>query len=387
MIKLFRWLLGYVEFVFSNGFIDGFVNECYQQKINIHDVKRSDNAISAICLAREYKRLHSIAHKHAGVVKITKRRGALFVFYGVKNRLGLYAGAVAFLLIFNLLSGFVWDIEINGNKTVSNSEITEFLAENGFGIGTKWDSVSLPTIDNIALASYDEFAFFQINRFGSKAEIEIDEAVIPLGTDDANGHYNLRATKDGIITYTNVKRGWDIIKIGSAVTKGDLLASGIYESELNKTNHFTHASGEVIARTKEPISITISRTQKQKIYTNEENKKSLVFFGIKLPFYLGKADNQAYEIEEKTSYLKLNGKPLPIGISTKKCKHFILQEKELTDKELKKLLNLEIEKHLKNEYNKAEILKQNIKTEITKTSATAKGEIIALENIAEEVKF
>lgn len=387
MIRLFRWLLGYVEFVFSGGFIDGFINECYQQKINIHDIKRSDNAISAICLAREYKRLHTVARKHAGTVKITKRRGALFIFSGAKNRLGLYAGAVAFLLIFNLLSGYVWSIEIDGNKEISSSEITEFLADNGFGIGTKWDSVSRPTIESIALASYDEFAFFQINRFGSKAQIEIDEATIPLDTDSADGHYNLRATKDGIVTYTNVKRGWDIVKIGSAVTKGDLLASGIYESELNKTNHFTHASGEVIAKTKEPISITISRTQTRKIYTDEEDKKSLIFFGIRLPLYLGKADNQAYEIEEKFDYLKLNNKPLPIGISTKKCKHFILQEKELTDKELKKLLNLEVEKHIKNEYNEAEILKQSIKTEITKTSATAKGEIIALENIAQEVEF
>lgn len=387
MVRLFRWIFGYVEFVFSNGFIDGFVNECYQQKINIHNIKRDNNTLSALCLAREYKRLHSAARKHGGTVKITKRRGALFVFLKIKNRLGLIAGAVAFLMIFNYLSTFVWSIEITGNSEISTSEITTFLAENGFGVGTKWSAISLPNLENIALSRYDEFAFFHINRHGSKAEIEIDEAVIPLEIDNEEGRFNLRAKKDGIITYTNVKRGWDIVKIGSAVAKGDLLASGIYESELNKTNHFTHASGEVIARTKEPINITIGRTQTNKIYTDEKRKKSLIFFGIKLPLYLGKTAEQGVEIEESFEYLELNKKPLPIGISTKKCKYFTLKETELTNDELKELINLELEKHLKNEYAGAEILKKDIKISIADSSASAKGEIIALENIAEEVEF
>lgn len=387
MIKVFRWIFGYVEFAFSNGFIDGFVNECYQEKVNIHDIKRSENKLTALCLAREYRKLHHIARHNGGAVKITKRKGALFVFLKIKSRLGLIAGAVAFLIIFNLLSGFVWSIEITGNRAIETAEITSFLEDNGFGIGTKWDSVSLSSLESIALSRYDEFAFFHINKYGSKAEIEIDEAVIPLEVDNAKGRYNLKATKDGIVTYTNIKRGWDIVKVGSAVAKGDILASGIHESELNKTNHFTHASGEVIAKTKEPISITISRTQTQKIYTDDRTKNSLIFFGIKLPLYIGKTATQSCEIEETSVFLKLNSKALPIGISTKSCKHFTLQEKELSDDELKNLLNLEIEKQLKNNYCDAEILDKKIKIKITKAAATANGEITALENIAEEVKF
>lgn len=387
MTKIFRWLFGYVEFVFAGGFIDGFVNECFQQKINIHDIKRQENNVCALCLAREYKRLHSVARKHGGKVKIIKRSGALFVFLKIKNRLGLFAGALAFIVIFNLLSSYVWSIEITGNSKISTNEIISFLEENSFGAGTKWSDISLSTIENLALASYDDFAFFHINRYGSKAVVEVDEAVIPLEADNANGHYNLRATKDGIITYTNVKRGWDIVKIGSAVTSGDLLASGIYESELNKTNHFTHASGEIIARTKEPINITISRTQSRKIYTDEGKKKSLIFFKFRLPLYLGKSNQQDCEIERKCDYIKLNGVSLPIGIETKTLKHFVIESSTLNDKELTKLMNLEIEKRLKNEYTNAEILKKNIDIEIKDNSITANGEIIALENIAQEVNF
>lgn len=387
MTRLFRWLFGYVEFVFSGGFIDGFVNECYQQKINIHDIKRVENSVTALCLAREYKRLHSVARKHGGTVKITKRKGALFVFLKLRNRLGLLAGAVAFIMIFNTLSGYVWSIETTGNKAISEGEIIEFLADNDFGIGTKWKSVSLNQIENLAGASYDDFAFFHINRFGSKAVIEIDDAVIPFDTDNAKGRYNLRATKDGVITYTNVKRGWDIVKVGSAVARGDILASGVYESELNKTNHFTHASGEVLAKTKEKIDITICRTQTKKIYANDEKKKSIIFFGINLPLYLGKSAKQGCEIEEKCDYIKLNETNLPIGIKTKTLRFFTLENTELSDKELVKLMDLEIEKRLKSEYANAEILNKNIDIEIKDNSITAKGEIFAIENIAEEVEF
>lgn len=387
MIKLIRWLIGYVEFAFTKGFSDGFVNDCFNQKINIHDIKKTEASITGKCLAREYKRIRPIAKSNGGIIKITKKRGLIFPVLKLINRPGIVAGIIAFIVIFNALSGFVWNIEFTGNNNIKTTQLMEFCAENGLFIGAKWDEISSRTIENLVMAKYDECAWIHINRAGSKAIVEIDEAVLQPEQDNAKGRANLKATKDGIVTYTNIKRGWDIVKVGSAVTKGDLLASGVFESEINKTNLFTHASGVVIAKVEEPFKLTISRKQTEKIYTNEEDKKSLIFFGIRLPLYIGKAKTQDTEITEKCEYLKLNNCDLPIGISTKNYKHFIKKERELSDKELKALTEKEIEKRLKTDFEDCEIIGKRIEINISSSSANVQGTITALENIAQEVYF
>lgn len=387
MIKLIRWLFGYVEFAFTKGFFEGFINDCFEQKINIHDIKRNEDCISAVCLAREYKRLRSVAKKNGGTVKIIKRHGIAFPLSRLAGRSGIIAGFLAFIIIFNALSGCVWSIEITGNKSIKTAQLGDFLQENGLYEGRRWDDISTSTIENLVLAKYDECAFVHINRFGSKAVVEIDEGVLNPKPDNAKGRANLKATKDGIITYTNIKRGWDIVKIGSAVTKGDLLASGVYESELNKTNLFTHASGVVIARVEEPIDLTIARKQAEKLFTTEELKKSLIFFGIKIPLYIGKTKTQSCETEEEIELLKLNKCDLPIGISTKHYRYYVKNERELSDKELTKLTKQEIEKELKSEFADCEIIDKSIEIQLSSNCATAKGTVTVLENIAEEVYF
>lgn len=387
MIKLIRWLIGYVEFAFTKGFFDGFVNDCFNQKINIHDIKRTEASVTGKCLAREYKRIRPIAKSNGGIIKITKKKGMIFPVLKLINRPGIVAGIIAFIVIFNVLSSFVWSIEFTGNNNIKTTELMEFCEENGLYIGAKWDEISSRTIENLVMAKYDECAWIHINRAASKAIVEIDEAVLQPVQDNAKGRANLKATKDGIVTYTNIKRGWDIVKVGSAVTKGDLLASGVFESEINKTNLFTHASGVVIAKVEEPFNLTINRKQTEKIYTTEEDKKSLIFFGIRLPLYIGKAKVQDSEITEKCEYIRLNNCDLPIGISTKSYKHFIKKERELSDKELKKLTEKEIEKRLKTDFEDCEIIGKKIDIHISSASAKVEGIITVLENIAQEVYF
>lgn len=387
MVRLIRWLAGYVEFEFNGGFASGFVDECYAERVNLHDIKQCENGLKGICLAREYKRLHSIAHRHGGTVKITKRHGLLFPILKIQKRFGLLLGAISFIIIINTLGGFIWSIEVQENDFAGSAEITQLLGQNGFHEGVSWRGADLSTLENIIMATYKECAWVHINRYGCKAVVELREAVIQPEVDDSTGRANLKATKDGVIVYTNIKRGWDIVKIGSAVTKGDILASGVKESELNKTNLFTHASGEVIARVKEPIRLTVSRRQTGKLYTAEEEKNELIFFGLRLPLSLKNIDKKSCEIKEKTDYLTLNNVALPIGITTAKYKHFEIHEKPLSSKELIKLTEKEVDNKLKKDFADCEIVSKKIDITLSTESATASGYVIVLENIAQEVEF
>ena len=80
MIRFFWWLFGYVEFVFENGFAEGFINDCYNKRLGIKHLDRVDNALVGEASAKNYKRLHTIALKNGGKVKIIKKHGPVFLF-------------------------------------------------------------------------------------------------------------------------------------------------------------------------------------------------------------------------------------------------------------------------------------------------------------------
>lgn len=385
MIRFFRYLFGYVCFEFSKGFIDGFVNSCYLCGVNVYDLKRKDDSVFAKCSAADYKKLHRIAHKNGGVVRIKKRVGLLFPFLKLKNRWGLFAGALAFVIIINFLGGFVWNVEVRGNDKIETGELLAFCEKNGLHSGVYWSNENADKLEGLIMTSFDDCGWVHINRFGSAARIDISEAVIKPDVDDNTGVANLKAVKDGIIVKTTVKNGWQTAFIGDGVTKGDILVSGVYENKEKKINLFAHAAGEFIAQVNEPFEISVSRYQKNKSYMYSKQYKTFCFFGIKIPLYIGAVDNKDTDITENGEYLILNGKTLPIGIIKTTAKKYTVEEIQLNDNELMKLVNTETEKKIKNDFGSYEIVSKDIKVTLNAENGTAKGRVICLEDIGEEV--
>ncbi len=386
MVSFFRWLLGYVKFSFSSGFADGFVDDCYQSRINVHNLKNEKGTIYGECLARDYEKLHIPARKNGGRIRVLKKRGPVFSFLKIRNRWGLFVGAVLFVLIVSFLSGFIWNVEIIGNERISDEVIISFLEENNLKRGAYWRSIDKDKIENLMMASFDDCAWVHINELNSTARIEINETVKkPKITPKTVS--NLKAKKDGLIVKASVTSGWRVAKAGDSVTKGDLLISGVYESEKKKGNQFAHASGEYVARVKEKLSLRVARQQSYKYYKEEKTIKKLSFFGLDVPLGIHSKSKRNCEITTDNNYLKLNSNELPIGIVTVKERVYDINTRVLSDSELSKLVKSEIEKKLKEDFSQCEILKKNLDISLGADEAVVKGEIICLENIGEDVEI
>lgn len=386
MVRFFRWLLGYVKFSFSDGFTDGFVDECYQNKINVHGLKNKGSVLYGECLARDYMLLHSPARNNGGKIRIIKKRGLVFLLLKLRNRWGLFVGALLFVCIVSFLSGFIWNVEIEGNERISDEEIVSFLEDNNLKRGAHWKSVDKDKIENLMMASFDDCAWVHINELNTTARVEINETVKkPYVTPKMPA--NLRAKKDGLIVKTSVTSGWQVARVGDSVTKGELLISGIYDSEKKKGNQFAHASGEYIAEVKEKISLTVARRQSYKEYKEEKILKKLSFFGIEVPLNITPRKKQNSEITVEGSYVTLNSKELPIGIITVREKGYDIKSRLLSDNELNALVQKEIQKKLNEDFSDCEIIRKRIDITLGADEAVAKGEIICLENIGEEVEI
>lgn len=384
MVRLLRWLLGYVVFTFSDGFCEGFINKCYEKGLNIYDIRRTKKGITACCRPKSYFFLHRIALAHGGIVSVSERHGPIFFLAKYKARTGLFLGLFCFVGIICFLNGFVWNVEVTGNEKISTSQVTAFLEENDFSVGTYWRSADIDRLESLMMASFDKCAWVHINRDGATAVVELNETVPIPDVRKQNKAVNLKAKKDGIIVSTKVYDGWQVAKVGDSVVAGDILVSGVRESEEQKKNLFAHARGDFMAQVKEKFTVTVSRSQAVKSYDKEKTYRTLCFFGIKLPLYIGSSYRMYSDDKIDSDYVRLNNKVLPIGVIKKTVRPYYLDTVDLTDKELSTLVKDEINRKLEKDYSDCEILSQEVNTEIKSDCAVATVELLCVENIGKE---
>ena len=174
--------------------------------------------------------------------------------------------ALFFVTAFFLLTRtLVWDVRIDGNDTLSDSEIEDVLRENGFWIGASWSDVDSSSVEAAVLASHPEIAWISLNRRGTVAYVEIIESenvgirdeIVPL-------YSNILADRDGVVEEITVKSGAAVVKIGDVVRKGDILISGVVETERGVT--LCRAEGTVRARSAIDVSAESIKNVNEQVY-------------------------------------------------------------------------------------------------------------------------
>lgn len=293
MIKLFRFLLGYVEFEFINGFSEGFINDCFEKEILIQNITLCENGFNAICRISTYKELHKIALKNGGKIKILKKHGLPFFLAPLNERTGFILGAVLFAFILSFLSSFIWNVEIKGCDTLSKATISTYLENHKFKSGVMWSAVDRKSIAWDMMSDFDDIAWVHINRKGTTAVVEINETRKEI---DEIDEYNLKGIK--------------------AIRK--------------------------------EINVTAQRQQSKLSIRQTKNYYTLRFFSLNIPLYfkIKKGDF------EKTSdkYLKIKGKALPIGYTITSEQAISAVKYDLTNDEMvslaRKKLSIEAEREL-----------------------------------------
>lgn len=382
--SIVRFFIGYVTFSFNKGFSDDFLNDCFRSGIALRNVRMKGETLFADCTVSEYMRLHRIAYSHGGVVKIEKRKGVIPALSRYSDRVGLAVGVFICIILFCLLSGFVWNIEIVGNERLSQDEISQFLEQNGFFEGVFWRSVDKNVLEDLMMAGFDEIAWAHINRFGTTARVEIEEGTAKPKITDNEGCANLKAKKDGVIVSAVTYEGWQTVGVGESVKAGDILVSGIYESEQTKQNLFVHARGDFIACVEEKVDYTVLRQEKRKAYYRDLTLRSIYFFGLKIPLYVGRLPKQNSDISRRVSHIQINGESVPVGIITYDVRLYKVEDYTMTDSELNEKINSSLEQMLDDEYGEDNILSRDISISLESDSARAVGSIKVLENIGIE---
>ncbi len=319
MLFLYRFFLGILEIEVYGIYPEKMLNLCEKHKISVWDIRFQKGKICCKINVKDFKKLPKI-FRHQGVrLHILKRWGLPFFTNKYKRRFGVFAGLLIFILMLNILSNFVWVIEVRGNKSVSYKEIITDCRKIGVKEGIPAKSLDAKNKAQELLLLNDKLSWASFNIEGCVLTVDITE-ITPKDEVEFLAS-NLVADSDGIIKHIDVTVGNCVVKVGDTVKKGDVLVSGIIENE-NGTK-FVKSRGKIIADTVTVTELTQNYITKESVLNGRQKSKTVLeLFTFKIPLYLG-AEKGEYESSYKAENLKLFGNAIPIRLHEKQ---FIFKE-------------------------------------------------------------
>ena len=380
MIQILRLIKGYVEFCAEGGFPERFINLCNIKGINLWDVKNDGVKVIAFTTEKEFQALKIPAENSGMTLKIIKSRGLKTFAKCHKWRCGVALGIVLAFCFWAFMAGFIWEIEVLPTESVNVEDFTETLEDLGVKIGARKSKIDIIQVQNQLMNEYSELLWVSLNIFGGKVQVEMSEFVEQKEITDTKEPVNIVAKKKGEIVLVKGFNGVNAVKEGDNVTKGSLLVSGVVKN-FDGSEYFTHAKGEIFAKTKNEEKIICNYKNKAFTTAQKESRYYLYAFSLKIPFGL---KTKGQFLTESNKFLKSGETTLPFGIIREDDFLFLQNSVECSPKEAMLSGLLEGVKIKREKYNKSDLqsVKYNFVDKVD--SAEVNIKISCIEDIAEE---
>jgi similar to stage IV sporulation protein len=307
ILRLWNYIRGYVIIIVEGYFLEKFINICTHRHIRLWNVKWQKNSRVIMKLSiDDFRLLRPIAKKTHCKVHIINKKGLPFLLNRYKNRKPFIIGLGICIIIFFLISSFIWDISIVGNSKLSTEVILNKLNENGIKLGALKYNVNLDkSVENLML-ELDDLARVSISLKGTKILVTVNERVKPPDLVKREVPCDLVAMKDGVIFSIIAKEGLEMVKIGDTVTKGQVLISGTIENARDKESMplMVHSMGIVKARIWYEASAEVEQKLVESKRTGlQKDMYSIVFFTKKFKLFHSKNPyNNSDHIELKRKF-------------------------------------------------------------------------------------
>ena len=402
-----------------------FVNLCRNNGIELRHLVRRENAIQMEIDAENFKKLRPLVRKTHVKIHILNRHGPAFFFYRHKRRWWFLLGMTVFAGMIYMLSLFVWQIDIDGNRKYTDALILQALAQMDVKTGCRKSEIDLPEIEEELRIMYNEITWVSASIAGTKLQIELREGDLKISGSSGGGQTGnvkrvenrennpktqngesetdlpatLVADEDAIITNLVVRRGTAAVRYGDEVKKGDVLIEGkvyIYNEDetLKKVDYLT-AEGDVFGKYQELYEKHYQRKHEERSYKGKNYRElgvAIVGKSFCLPVWENILKKQLEEntLSEVWSWKKqFRLTPtfyLPFALEYTEYVPYENVVEEYTDEVIKKMAEEELQKYL-NELEKkgVQIISNSVTISLDADGGHVKGTLILDGPIGKEV--
>ena len=364
--------------------LESVINICSENAIHFSGIALDDDSFTFRVDLAHHKKLLRLALNAKIELHLISLKGFPSLLWRHRRRAGVPIGIALALALFIFFSGRVWDIRIDGATKVSERELLKLLEDCGLCVGSKLDDIDCDVLANKALILSDEISWMSVNLNKNVAYVEIRELDVAPEGEGEPLYSNVVASRGGVIVGLENISGRPSVKIGDAVSRGQLLISGI-SGEDGKPLRIMQATGEVFAAVDERIEIRIPKKYTKKITKGAVGKeKSLIFFKNEIKFFSNSRNlPSTYDKIEviENLYTKTDAK-LPVAIKTVSIVEYESTEFTRTPNEMKEIALRELYRRIDEELSDAEILSRTTNIEMLEDECVLICNLSCVRNIA-----
>ena len=315
--------------------------------------------------------------------------GLLGAWKMLDNKFAIMLSIAISALMVIILSGFVWDIRVEGNENTTDSEIILSLSECGFEVGDFWPAVDCSRIETAFLDSSGKISWINLNRRGSVAYVKVIESDT-VSDEKKEKEYisNLVASADCVIEEITVRQGTALVKPGDTVKRGDILVLGAVPGEGG--GEWCVAEATVIGRIYDTVSVDVGRD-----YENKTPIKSMLY-SCNLNFFkksinifkrYGNLDKDCDIIENEIKCSLFDRCTLPMSITLKYIPRYTYENGVYTDDQLVDIASERLMSLIALRLENADLIKLRTNGAFTDNGYNMSTEILFLCDVSERVRL
>ncbi len=299
MLNIINFITGIVKIRISGLFPEKFINLCIAQNILLWKIIETQECFYAYIRLTDFLQIRPLVLRSRVRIKVMEYYGLPFIKKRLKKRKVLVIGAIISVVVLNVLSSFVWFVDVQGNKLVSDLDIKQIAQNNGLKVGIAKSTITVKNIENAILYHLPTVAWTSVSINGTRALIEVVEKTLPPPLESSPA--DLVAVKDGEITEIVLIYGEPVVKVGDRVSKGDLLIR--HSLVLAEASKSIRAKGIINAKVRYEALGEAKTKEEQYLRTGQRKVAVAVDFNNQ-KLWLKKADVSQYSFFEKEQICK-----------------------------------------------------------------------------------
>lgn len=387
MGKIYEYLRGSYTVTARAESVCRALNVLMKNNVPFYGVKAEGGGLVGFCLEPDAFRKYVALTAEMTIEDERVTRRGLFAFAsGYKMRIGFFIGAVLCAALLAASSFFVWDINVSGQTGLSEKEILKTLEGYGLYIGAYIPNIDTMRLENELVIDTEELSYASINLRGTVAEVVVRERK-EKDVENISLPSNLVANCDGQIESIEVRGGMPTVKKGQIVKKGQLLVSGVIDSQA-VGYRLVRARGEIYARISRSFTAEVPLVREKKSRTGEKKTRVTIrFFAKKINLFSNNDISfEKYDtIEEEKRLCLFDRVELPVFIIKTTYSEYVMETEKISEEQALSIAEKELAGQTEKTLSEAQILAREERTEINDGILTLYADIDCIADITSEI--
>lgn len=389
MIGLIRYLKGYVRIRIWGYGPERFMNLCTNHHIVLWDIKKEESACYTMFISlSDFWRIAPIGKKTKTRAAVLERYGLPFFLRKMKTRVVFGMGIPCCIIFWLIMSQFIWAIDFEGNLSISDDVLRDFLITEGVDYGTAKKELNLEELESKVRETFPIVTWTSVQLKGSHFTLCVKENDLRTEEEDSPALLDgadLKATNTGVVYSILTRKGVPLVKAGDSVEAGDILVSGsvpvMNDDGTVKNYQYTVADADILIQCTEEVQIEQKLNYQYKNYTGKEQK--IRFFTLSGKRYLLNPFQKNFlkydEVVEEDQFCLFGQIDLPLYTGKIIRREYLSVDAVYDTDQAKELLLQKLSKIITTlEEKGVQIIEKDVKIEKKSNALVLKGNFIVL---------